>query len=125
MTRSFDGTPIDTVWLEDLCASALWAPTAGNAAGVRLNVVTAKDIDAFFEAATDPSWRESSSRYEGLRRAGAVFVEEIEEVPTGARAIFSAVLRSPPPAALPIASRESVTFAIALTTTTGRSARRP
>jgi nitroreductase len=72
MTRSFDGTPIDTVWLEDLCASALWAPTAGNAAGVRLNVVTAKDIDAFFEAATDPSWRESSSRYEGLRRAGAV-----------------------------------------------------
>ena len=36
MTRSFDGTPVDAVWLDDLCAQALWAPTAGNSAGVRL-----------------------------------------------------------------------------------------
>lgn len=72
MTRSFDGTPVDSVWLEGLCASALWAPTAGNAAGVRLNVIAAEDVGAFFEVATDASWREHSRRYEGLRRAGAV-----------------------------------------------------
>jgi hypothetical protein len=72
MTRSFDGTPVDTAWLEDLCTSALWAPTAGNAAGVRLNVIGAKDVGAFFEVATDASWRERSRRYAGLRRAGAV-----------------------------------------------------
>jgi nitroreductase len=72
MTRSFDGTPVDAAWLEELCASALWAPTAGNAAGVRLNVVDAANVGAFFEVATDASWRERSRRYEGLRRAGAV-----------------------------------------------------
>jgi nitroreductase len=72
MTRSFDGTPADAAWLEDLCASALWAPTAGNAAGVRLNVITGSGVGTFFEVATDASWRASARRYEGLRRAGAV-----------------------------------------------------
>jgi nitroreductase len=72
MTRSFDGTPVDAAWLGDLCASALWAPTAGNAAGVRFNVIDAKDVDAFFKVATDAPWRARSRRYEGLRRAGAV-----------------------------------------------------
>jgi nitroreductase len=72
MIRSFDGTPADPDWLEELCASALWAPTAGNSAGVRLNVVPIEHVGAFFEVATDESWRERSRRYEGLRRAGAV-----------------------------------------------------
>jgi nitroreductase len=72
MTRSFDGTPADAVWLEKLCASALRAPTAGNSAGVRLNVVTSEHVGAFFEVATDASWRERSRRFEGLSRAGAV-----------------------------------------------------
>jgi nitroreductase len=72
MTRSFDGTPLETDWLEERCAEALWAPTAGNAAGVRMNVVAGEHVDAYFNVATDPSWRERSRRYEGLRRAGAV-----------------------------------------------------
>jgi nitroreductase len=72
MTRSFDGTPADTGWLEELCASALWAPTAGNSAGVRLNVVPSDHVSAFFKVATDASWRERSRRFEGLSRAGAV-----------------------------------------------------
>jgi hypothetical protein len=72
MTRSFDGTPADVSWLEELCASALWAPTAGNSAGVRLNIIASEDVGAFFEVATDASWRERSRRFEGLRRAGAV-----------------------------------------------------
>src|SRR3984957_15636733 len=72
MIRSFDGTPAEPDWLEELCAISLWAPTAGNSAGVRLNVVPIEHVGAFFEVATDESWRERSRRYEGLRRAGAV-----------------------------------------------------
>jgi nitroreductase len=72
MTRSFDGTPVDLAWLDDLCAEALWAPTAGNAAGVRFRTVDASHVDDYFNVATDAAWREESRRYEGLRRAGAV-----------------------------------------------------
>jgi nitroreductase len=68
MTRSFDGTPVDLVWLDQLCADALWAPTAGNAAGVRFRT----HVDDYLEVATDETWRKESRRYEGLRRAGAV-----------------------------------------------------
>jgi nitroreductase len=72
MSRSFDGTPVDLAWLEDRCADALWAPTAGNAAGVRLHVIDATHVKEFLEVATDAQWRETSRRYEGLSRAGAV-----------------------------------------------------
>ncbi len=71
MSRSFDGTPVDIGWLEKLCAVALWSPTAGNAAGVRLHVIDAPHVKEFFEVATDAEWRETSRRYEGLARSGA------------------------------------------------------
>ena len=38
MVRSFDGTPVDPQWLGELCAQALWAPTAGNSAGALKSV---------------------------------------------------------------------------------------
>jgi nitroreductase len=72
MTRSFDGTPADATWLEELCTSALWAPTAGNSAGVRFNVIASEQVPGYFEVATDPAWRERSRRFPGLSRAGAV-----------------------------------------------------
>jgi nitroreductase len=72
MSRSFDGTPVDLAWLEDRCTEALWAPTAGNAAGVRLHVIDAAHVKEFLHVATDAEWRETSRRYEGLSRAGAV-----------------------------------------------------
>jgi nitroreductase len=72
MTRSFDGTPVDLAWLDELCAEALWAPTAGNTAGVRFHIVDADHVDDYFNVATDAAWRHESRRYEGLRRAGAV-----------------------------------------------------
>jgi nitroreductase len=71
MVRSFDATPVDPEWLAALCADALRAPTAGNAAGVRLHVVDVLGLPAYFEAATDPAWRATSRRYAGLARAGA------------------------------------------------------
>jgi nitroreductase len=61
MVRSFDATPVDLDWLDDLCAQALRAPTAGNSAGVRLYTLGADHVAAYFEVATDPSWRQRSS----------------------------------------------------------------
>jgi len=72
MTRSFDGTPVDDAWLDELCAEALWSPTAGNSAGVRLYTLSAEYVAAYIDVATDEKWRESSRRVEGLLRAGAV-----------------------------------------------------
>jgi len=72
MVRSFDATPVDLDWLEERCAEALWAPSAGNAAGVRLHTVSRALVPAFFEAATDEQWRASARRAPGLARAGAV-----------------------------------------------------
>jgi nitroreductase len=72
MTRSFDGTPVNESWLDELCAQALWAPTAGNSAGVRLYTLGARYVAAYFECATDEVWRERARQSEGLQRAGGV-----------------------------------------------------
>jgi len=72
MVRSFDGTPVDTKWLSDLCAQALWAPTAGNSAGVRFHVVGPALSERYFEVATDVEWRTNARRADGLRRCGAI-----------------------------------------------------
>lgn len=72
MVRSFDGSPVDTAWLSELCAQALWAPTAGNSAGVRFHTVGPEHTNEYFEVATDEAWRANARRSAGLRRAGAV-----------------------------------------------------
>ena len=71
MTRSFDATAVDPQWLEERCAEALWAPTAGNSAGVRMQVIEQGHLSDFFTHATDPSWRDHARRAPGLLRAGA------------------------------------------------------
>ena len=71
MVRSFDGTPVNHDWLDDLCAHALWAPTAGHSAGVRMHTVGPSSIGAYFDVATDPAWRATARRAPGLERAGA------------------------------------------------------
>ena len=72
MVRSFDGTPVDPQWLGDLCAQALWAPTAGNSAGVRFHTVGPELTGEYFTVATDEEWRTHARRADGLLRAGAV-----------------------------------------------------
>lgn len=72
MVRSFDATPIDLEWLEARCVDALHAPTAGNAAGVRMRVIAPDLVDAYLEVATDAAWRSRSRRLPGLARAAAV-----------------------------------------------------
>ncbi|HUY43075.1 MAG TPA: nitroreductase family protein [Acidimicrobiales bacterium] len=72
MTRSFDGSEVDPAWLEERCAEALWAPTAGNSAGVRMHVIAPSDVAGYFHCATDEAWRSGARRAPGLMRAGAV-----------------------------------------------------
>lgn len=72
MVRSFDGTPVDLDWLDGLCAAALWSPSAGNSAGVRMHTVGHELLPHYFDVATDESWRSGARRAPGLQRAGAV-----------------------------------------------------
>ena len=71
IVRSFDGTAVDPDQLIELCATALWSPTAGNSAGVRMHVVAQSALDDYFTVATDADWRDRSKRFAGLARAGA------------------------------------------------------
>jgi nitroreductase len=72
MVRSFTGAPVDLVQLRQLCETALWSPTAGNSAGVRLRIVEHDRVGDYFAVATDEQWRSNSRRFPGLSRAGAV-----------------------------------------------------
>jgi nitroreductase len=72
MIRSFDGSPVDHDWLDECCARALWTPTAGNSAGVRMHTVGTEHVAGYFEVATDEYWRSSARRSPGLQRAGGV-----------------------------------------------------
>ena len=72
MVRSFDGTAVNEDWLDEICAQALWAPSAGNSAGVRLYTLGARYVSAYLSRATDESWRARSRRFDGLERAGGV-----------------------------------------------------
>ncbi len=72
MVRSFDGTRVDEVELEELCAQALWAPTAGNAAGGRRPGGAHPAGRGYCEGAPAEAGRAGAPRAPGLQRAGAV-----------------------------------------------------
>jgi len=44
MVRSFDGSAVDEKWLDKVCENALWSPTAGNSAGVRMYTVSKEHV---------------------------------------------------------------------------------
>jgi len=71
MVRSFDATPVDPEWLDALCATAMWAPTAGNSAGVRMHTIIHSMLPEYLAVATDDATARRSRRFEGLARAGA------------------------------------------------------
>ena len=70
----FRSSAIDEKWLDKVCENALWSPTAGNSAGVRIYIVSKEHVASYFEVATDKEWRESSKRSEALMRCGAVVI---------------------------------------------------
>lgn len=73
MTRSFADQPVEPDVLDELCDDALRSPTAGNAQGTAIVLLTSReDRAAYFAAATDAAWRAESRRAPGLQRAGAI-----------------------------------------------------
>ena len=74
MTRSFAPASVDQALIDELCELALYAPTAGNSAGVRMTTLAGDQVGEYLSVATDASWRASSPRYAGLARAGAVVI---------------------------------------------------
>lgn len=78
MVRSFDGTAIDLDWLEQTCATALLAPSAGHSAGVRMTVAGRDRIGEYLDLATDSTWRERAERLEGWSGAGALVLVSVQ-----------------------------------------------
>jgi nitroreductase len=75
MTRAFDGSELTEDGLAGLCDDALRAPTAGHVRGVEMVVLAGADgVARYLRAATDEHWRSSSSRADGLARAGGAVV---------------------------------------------------
>ncbi len=75
MTRSFSAQPIDGELLVRLARDALRSPTAGNARGIELLVLSGPDeVAQYFATTTDVAWRQRSARFAGLARASGVIV---------------------------------------------------
>ena len=75
MQRSFRSDCELEVDLAALLADSLRAPTAGNSRGIGwLLLEGATEVDRYFDAATDASWRQRSARAEGLGRASAAAI---------------------------------------------------
>jgi len=101
MVRSFDGSVVDANHLTELCTTALWSPTAGNSAGVRMHVIEHGDLPAYLAVATDEAWRERSERFDGLARAGAAVL--VTSIPDA----YEARYREPDKAASGLGHREA------------------
>jgi nitroreductase len=75
MVRSFSSEPVDPAVLDRLLHDALRAPTAGNTGGTAWVVLEGTaQTGVYFDATTDPEWRASSARWDGLRRAPVVLL---------------------------------------------------
>jgi nitroreductase len=73
MTRNFSGQPPPAGVVERLLENALRAPSAGNTQGREFVVLEGKEqTSVFWDATTDPAWRERSARFPGLSQAPVV-----------------------------------------------------
>ena len=75
MVRSFAAGPIDPAVVNTLLEAALRAPSAGNTCGTSWVVLTGEaETGLYWEATTDQTWRATSPRAEGLRRAPVILL---------------------------------------------------
>jgi nitroreductase len=75
MVRSFGADPIDPAVIDTLLEAALRAPSAGNTGGTSWVVLTGSAETAqYWEATTDQTWRTTSPRSPGLRRAPVILL---------------------------------------------------
>jgi nitroreductase len=73
MTRNFTGAPLERAVLDGVLTLALRAPSAGNTQGREFVVLEgAEETAPYWDATTDPAWRERSRRFAGLSRAPVV-----------------------------------------------------
>lgn len=79
MTRNFDPAPVDSGVVDRLLAAALRAPAAGNTQGRDVVVLEGPDqTSRYWEATTDPEWRQRSARFPGLSRAPVVVLPYVD-----------------------------------------------
>jgi nitroreductase len=75
MTRNFRETPLDPGVVDELLATALRAPSAGHTQGREFVVLEGRpETSTYWQATTDPAWRETSRRFAGLSRAPVVIL---------------------------------------------------
>jgi nitroreductase len=75
MVRSFATDPVDSDVLDTVLQAALRAPSAGNTAGTSWVVLEGTAETAlYWEATTDETWRSTSARWPGLRRAPVILL---------------------------------------------------
>ena len=75
MVRSFSTEPVDPAVVDTIVRAALRAPSAGNTGGTSWVVLEgAAQTSLYWDAVTDETWRATSARAEGLRRAPVVLL---------------------------------------------------
>jgi nitroreductase len=75
MVRSFATDPVPAGVIDAMVAAAVRAPSAGNTGGTAWVVLSGPaETSQYWEAATDPAWRASSPRADGLRRAPVILL---------------------------------------------------
>jgi nitroreductase len=75
MVRSFSTDPVAPDTVDALVQAALRAPSAGNTGGAQWVVLVGEAETArYWDATTDTAWRDSSPRWEGLRRAPVILL---------------------------------------------------
>jgi nitroreductase len=74
MVRSFSDAPLSRETLDSLLELAIRAPSAGNAGGREFVVLEGSDTARYWDTVTTESWRTTSRRWTGFRRAPVVVV---------------------------------------------------
>jgi nitroreductase len=75
MIRSFSPQAVEPAIVDRIVQDALRSPTAGNTRGTAWVVLEGPDQTAvYFDATVDAAWRESSARWDGLRRAPVILL---------------------------------------------------
>ena len=75
MVRSYADDAVDPAVVDRIVAAALRAPSAGNTAATSWVVLSGPAETArYWEATTDESWRTTSPRAAGLRRAPVILL---------------------------------------------------
>ncbi len=75
MVRSYAADLVDPAVTDRIVAAALRAPSAGNTGGTSWVILSGRaETDRYWEATTDESWRTTSPRADGLRRAPVILL---------------------------------------------------